>query len=55
VAGWGSNALSGGLSIPYVLISLAAPVLGGLLGTWIYTRFIGAPLLRHQQAANTSA
>jgi len=55
VAGWGSDALSGGLSIPYVLIPLAAPVLGGLLGTWIYTRFIGAALLHHQQTANTSA
>jgi len=54
IAGWGNEAMSGGQDIPYVLIPLIAPVLGGLLGTWIYARFIGAALVRQQEAASTS-
>jgi len=53
VAGWGGEAMSGGLAIPYVLIPLTAPLLGGLLGTWVYTRLIGAALARGQEAGGS--
>lgn len=34
--GWGTIAMTGGRKIPYFLVPLAAPVLGGLLGASIY-------------------
>ena len=43
-AGWGDIALTGGLAIPYVLVPLIAPIVGGLLGAWGYQRFIGKHL-----------
>jgi len=54
VAGWGSEAMSGGQALPYVLIPLVAPVLGGLLGAWIYIRCIGAALEREKETASTA-
>jgi len=46
MAGWGSEAMTGGQDIPYVLIPLTAPLLGGLVGAWAYTRLVGAALSR---------
>jgi len=37
--------MTGGQEIPYVLISLTAPIPGRLLGTWIYIRFFIAAAL----------
>jgi len=54
IAGWGGNAISGGIAIPYVLIPLTAPILGGLLGTWVYTRFVGAVLMRGKETVDAS-
>lgn len=42
--GWGDIALTGGLAIPYFLVPLIAPIVGGLLGAWGYQRFIGKNL-----------
>jgi len=54
IAGWGNEAMTGGQEIPYVLIPLTAPILGGLLGAWIYIRFIGAALARGQEVGGGS-
>ena len=43
-AGWGEIALTGGRDIPYFLVPLIAPMVGGLLGAWGYQRFIGKHL-----------
>ncbi len=43
-SGWGDIALTGGLAIPYFLVPLIAPIVGGLLGAWGYQRFIGKNL-----------
>ena len=43
-AGWGDIALTGGRDIPYFLVPLIAPMVGGLLGAWGYQRFIGKHL-----------
>jgi len=53
IAGWGNEAMTGGQEIPYVLIPLTAPILGGLLGAWIYIRFIDAALGRGQEAGES--
>lgn len=39
--GWGTVAMTGGRDIPYFLVPLIAPVLGGLLGGGIYCFGIG--------------
>ena len=43
-AGWGEIAFTGGRNIPYFLVPLIAPMIGGLLGAWGYQRFIGKHL-----------
>lgn len=43
-AGWGEIAFTGGRDIPYFLVPLIAPMIGGLLGAWGYQRFIGKHL-----------
>lgn len=44
--GWGTEAMTGGKTVPYALVPLTAPVIGGLLGALFYTRLIGGPLAR---------
>ncbi|MGC7590274.1 MIP/aquaporin family protein [Bisgaard Taxon 46] len=44
MAGWGELAMTGGREIPYVLIPIIAPVVGALIGGWIYTKFVGKNL-----------
>lgn len=39
--GWGSVAMTGGREIPYFLVPLIAPVIGGVLGAAIYRYGIG--------------
>ncbi|EKT61247.1 MIP/aquaporin family protein [Providencia sneebia] len=39
-AGWGDIALTGGREIPYFLIPLTAPIVGGLLGAFAYRKLI---------------
>jgi len=46
LAGWNSNVMSADRAVPYALVPLSAPVLGGLFGAIFYTRLIGAPLKR---------
>lgn len=41
LAGWGPLAMSGGQSIPYVLVPISAPIIGALLGAFIYCKLIG--------------
>lgn len=36
LSGWGTISMTGGRNIPYFLVPLIAPVIGGLLGTAIY-------------------
>jgi glycerol uptake facilitator protein len=38
LAGWGDVAFTGGLSIPYFLVPLLAPVVGALLGAFVYRK-----------------
>jgi glycerol uptake facilitator-like aquaporin len=49
--GWGSVAMTGGREIPYFLVPLIAPVIGGILGAAIYRYGIG----RHLPAAKAAA
>ena len=42
--GWGEIAMTGGTAIPYALIPIIAPIIGGLIGAWGYRQFIGANL-----------
>jgi glycerol uptake facilitator-like aquaporin len=35
-AGWGNIAMTGGREIPYFIVPLIAPVIGGILGAAIY-------------------
>ncbi|MCK3655077.1 aquaporin [Pasteurellaceae bacterium Macca] len=44
LAGWGEVALTGGRDIPYFLVPIFGPIVGALLGGFIYTRFIGKNL-----------
>lgn len=44
LAGWGEIAMTGGQSVPYVIIPIVAPILGALLGAWGYKHFIGINL-----------
>ncbi len=44
LAGWGDIALTGGREIPYFLIPLTAPIVGGLLGAFAYRKLIGRHL-----------
>lgn len=53
IAGWGRDAMTGGRAIPYVFIPLIAPILGGLFGALIYTKFIGKALRQENIAHDT--
>lgn len=44
LAGWGDVALTGARDIPYFLVPLFAPILGGCLGAVIYRSLIGKNL-----------
>ena len=44
LAGWGDIAFTGGREIPYFLIPLTAPIVGGLLGAFGYRKLIGRHL-----------
>lgn len=44
LAGWGDIALTGGRDIPYFLVPIFGPIVGALLGGFIYTRVIGKNL-----------
>ncbi len=41
LAGWGSIAFTGGLAIPYFLVPLLAPVVGAIIGAFLYRKLIG--------------
>lgn len=43
-AGWGNIALTGGRDIPYFIIPILGPIIGGCLGAWGYKVFIGGNL-----------
>ncbi|EDK4124442.1 aquaporin, partial [Salmonella enterica] len=43
-AGWGDIALTGGRDIPYFLVPLIAPMIGGILGALAYRKLIGRHL-----------
>ncbi|WP_301098523.1 MIP/aquaporin family protein [Otariodibacter sp.] len=44
LAGWGEIAFTGGRDIPYFLVPIFGPIIGALLGGFIYTHFIGKNL-----------
>lgn len=44
LAGWGEIAFTGGKDIPYFLVPLIAPLIGGCVGAFIYKRFIASYL-----------
>ncbi len=44
LAGWGDIAFTGGRDIPYFLVPIFGPIIGALLGGFIYTRVIGKNL-----------
>ncbi|TKI08043.1 MIP/aquaporin family protein [Martelella alba] len=44
LAGWGPIAMTGGREIPYFIVPLVAPVIGGILGAAIYRYCIGRNL-----------
>ncbi len=43
-AGWGEVAFTGGRDIPYFLVPIFGPIVGAMIGGFIYTRFIGKNL-----------
>lgn len=43
-AGWGNVAMTGGRDIPYFIVPLIAPLIGGCAGAAIYRYFIGSHL-----------
>ncbi|WIF72417.1 MIP/aquaporin family protein [Proteus vulgaris] len=43
-AGWGDIALTGGRDIPYFLVPMIAPFIGGILGALAYRKLIGRHL-----------
>ncbi|MCD1125865.1 aquaporin [Jinshanibacter sp. LJY008] len=43
-AGWGNIALTGGREIPYFIVPILGPIIGGCLGAWGYKVFIGGNL-----------
>lgn len=47
IAGWGEVAFTGGRDIPYFLVPLFAPVIGGCLGAFIYRSLIDSNLPCH--------
>jgi glycerol uptake facilitator protein len=40
IAGWGFDTMTGGLSVPYFLVPILAPIVGAVLGAFIYKRCI---------------
>ncbi len=40
LAGWGETAFTGGMSIPYFLVPLCAPVIGAICGALVYKKLI---------------
>lgn len=44
LVGWNSDVMTGGRAVPYFLIPLTAPILGGFMGAFFYTKLIGASL-----------
>ncbi|NRN29939.1 MIP/aquaporin family protein [Photorhabdus heterorhabditis] len=44
LAGWGDIALTGGREIPYCLVTLTAPIIGGIIGAFGYRKLIGRNL-----------
>lgn len=38
LAGWGDIALTGGKDIPYFIVPIVAPILGGCFGGWLYPK-----------------
>ncbi|QLB12477.1 glycerol uptake facilitator protein [Bisgaardia hudsonensis] len=44
LAGWGEIAFTGGRDIPYFLVPIFGPIIGALLGGFLYTRLIGKNL-----------
>ncbi|WP_412057846.1 MIP/aquaporin family protein [Bartonella sp. DGB2] len=49
--GWGSDVMTGGKDIPYCLIPLIAPVLGGCVGAGFYVKLFGGPLKQKKASA----
>lgn len=47
IAGWGEVAFTGGRDIPYFLVPLFAPIIGGCLGGFIYRSLIDSNLPCH--------
>lgn len=41
LAGWGEIAFTGGKDIPYFLVPLLAPIIGAIVGAFLYRKFIG--------------
>lgn len=47
IAGWGNDIMTGGRDVPYVFIPLIAPIIGALIGAFIYKTLIGSALKQH--------
>lgn len=46
-AGWGEEVFTGGLAIPYYIVPLVAPIVGGIFGAMIY-RFFMTPFFKNK-------
>ncbi|WP_413477827.1 MIP/aquaporin family protein [Vibrio hibernica] len=55
LAGWGDMALTGGKDVPYFIVPILAPIMGGAFGGWLYPKVIAPYLAAKNEQPNEPA